>query len=78
MRWTSKPIYTLERTLDNQGDILWSEMRAKATDLGTAFLSAAFLMCIPWDFKVFCDRRALWSERFTKPHIVSWPALEET
>lgn len=54
LRWKYKPVYNLERTLNNEGDDLWSGTKAKATDVWTTSLLAACLMCTLWDLKVFC------------------------
>lgn len=75
LRWDCKPVYNLERTLSNEGDDLWSETKAKATDVGTTSLLAACLMCTLWDLKVFYGgKRVLSSDTFTE-HCMQYPGL---
>lgn len=75
LRWDCKPVYNLERTLNNEGDDLWSETKAKATDVGTTSLFGSMSCVYSMGLQgVLWGKRVLSSDTFTE-HCMQYPGL---
>lgn len=78
LRWDCKPVYNLERTLNNEGDDPWSETKAKATDVGTTSLfgSMSYVYSMGLQGVLWGKKGSLVRYIYRALHAISWPALE--